>query len=123
MSSRLSQRLNAARRSNFIGRSSEQELFRAAIEQEFPKFNILYLYGPGGVGKTTLMKQFNDMAIELGARAVYLDGRNLEPSPSAFLTMMAKVLDLGSAAFRSPRPASRHDGDPAGHLRNDHLVG
>lgn len=97
MSSQISQRLSAARRSHFIGRSFEQELFRSVINHSPPKFNLLFVYGPGGVGKTTLMKQFNELGRELGARVVYLDARNLEPSPAAFLASLAKAFELEDA--------------------------
>ena len=84
MSSRLSERMSAARRSSFVGRTAEQAQFRSALEAEALPFNILHIYGPGGVGKTTLLKQFADLCAEVGAAVVMLDARNLETSPAAF---------------------------------------
>lgn len=98
MSSRLSQRLSAAWRSNFIGRTAEQELFLSEIRQDVPSHNILYLYGPGGVGKTTLLKQYYELAQQAGAQVVYLDARNMEPSPLVFLTSLARLLELSDAS-------------------------
>jgi hypothetical protein len=96
MSSRISDRLSAARRSNFVGRSSEQALLRSALAQDPLPFNILHIYGPGGVGKTTLLRSFADVCGEASATPVYLDARNVEPSPPAFAAALAQAMGLSS---------------------------
>ena len=53
--SRLADRLAAARRARFVGRLAELELFRAALLEQEPPFAVLHLFGPGGVGKTALL--------------------------------------------------------------------
>jgi hypothetical protein len=42
--------LAARRRRRFVGRTSEVELFRVALESPEPPFLLLYLYGPPGIG-------------------------------------------------------------------------
>jgi hypothetical protein len=52
------------------------------------------------VGKTTLLRELTTIAEQGDARALYLDARNVEPSPYAFLGMLGMM--LGIAANESP---------------------
>lgn len=54
---RIADRLVAARRGRFVGRSDELELFCSALQTAEPPFAVLYVYGPGGIGKTTLLQE------------------------------------------------------------------
>ncbi|HNB52172.1 MAG TPA: ATP-binding protein, partial [Anaerolineales bacterium] len=85
MPSRLADYLNAARRAHFVGRETERNFFRAALEAPSPPFFVLSMYGPGGIGKSTLLREFGRMAEEKGWNAVYFDARNIEPLPETFL--------------------------------------
>lgn len=78
--------LAAERRRAFVGRVSETELFRAALEgDEPPLFSVLYVHGPGGIGKSSLLDVFAELADASGARVVRLDGRSLVPAQAALL--------------------------------------
>ena len=57
-------RLRGARRSGFVGREGEIELFVGAIEAPEPPFSMLWIHGPGGVGKTTLLTAFAEAAVD-----------------------------------------------------------
>jgi hypothetical protein len=46
-------RLNEERHRRFVGRVTERDLFRSVLASDRPPFNVLYVLGPGGVGKTT----------------------------------------------------------------------
>jgi hypothetical protein len=59
---RLGQRLSSARQRRFVGRSAELELFRAALSRDAPDFAVLHIHGPGGMGKTTLLRAFAQIA-------------------------------------------------------------
>jgi hypothetical protein len=98
MRSRLADRLSAARRHRFVGRGGEIELFQSALKAAEPPFQVLYIFGPGGVGKTTLVRELAAIVQANGAHAVYLDGRNLEPSPPAFAGALSASLGLDPAA-------------------------
>lgn len=94
MTARLGDRLKAARRRHFVGRESEKELFRAAVIAPEPPFFVLYIYGPGGVGKTSLLHEFGLLAEQAQMRPIHLDARNLEATPDSFLVALAQGLGL-----------------------------
>jgi ATP/maltotriose-dependent transcriptional regulator MalT len=92
MAAQLRDRLAAARRSRFVGRSAELELFRAALSREVPDFAVLHIHAPGGMGKTTLLREFASLAQEAGRTPLLLDGRLLDASPEGFLTALQGTL-------------------------------
>lgn len=77
--------LRAARLQQFVGREAERQIFRAAISAEELPFFVLHIFGPGGVGKSFLLQYFAALAEQTGATAIYIDGRNIEPTSSGFL--------------------------------------
>lgn len=90
----LGEQLDRARQRRFVGRRAELELFAAALSASEPPFTVLHLYGPGGVGKTTLLQGFAKVATAAGACAVPLDARHYEPSPAGLLGGLRHALDL-----------------------------
>lgn len=94
MSFGLAGRLARERHQRFVGRVAERDMFRAAITAGELPFNVLYVYGPGGVGKTALLREFSYVCEETGTRVCYVDARNLEPSPDSFMGTLWSVMDL-----------------------------
>lgn len=94
------QRLEAARRRSFVGRGAEQELFAAAVAAAELPFLVLHLYGPGGVGKTTLLRQFVQLAQQRGVATATLDARAIDNAPDQFIAGLAQA--LGLAAGQDP---------------------
>jgi hypothetical protein len=84
----IAERLRQARRRRFVGREGELERFRAALEAGEPPFTVLFVHGPGGVGKTALLDAFADAAAEAGAEPVRVDLRAVGASPPAFLAAL-----------------------------------
>ena len=80
--------LTSRRRRRFVGRTSEIELFRMALESAEPPFVLLHLHGPPGIGKTSLLDVYAELASDAGASVIRLDGRDLVPSPSAVLQVL-----------------------------------
>ncbi len=80
----LQDRLREAQHGHFVGREEECALFAGALAAEALPFHVLYLHGPGGIGKTALLREFQHAARRAEVPAVYLDGRNVEPTPEAF---------------------------------------
>jgi energy-coupling factor transporter ATP-binding protein EcfA2 len=86
--------LASRRRRRFVGRGSEIELFRVALESAEPLFSMLHIHGPAGIGKTRLLDVFAGLAADAGASVVRLDGRDLLPSPPAVLEALRGVLQV-----------------------------
>lgn len=77
--------LNAARRRSFVGREHEIELFERFLQSDPPDFVLLYLYGTGGQGKTTLAKHLSDLCVSRRIPTFTVDARDVDPHPNAFL--------------------------------------
>ena len=88
----VADRLRAARGHWFVGRLAELELFRCALESDEPPFSVLFVHGPGGVGKTALLEAFRQLAEDARLDPVRLDLRGLEPSPVGFCAALASAL-------------------------------
>ena len=91
-------RIAEARRRQFVGRSAEASLFKNALASPELPFCILYLYGTGGVGKTSLLQSFGGLCDDVGVPHTSLDARNMAPSPDAFSDTLRNALDLPETA-------------------------
>jgi len=87
----LGELLASRRRRRFVGRTSEVELFRVALESPEPPFLLLDIHGPPGIGKTRLLDVYAELATEAGASVARLDGRDLVPSPPAVLQALGAL--------------------------------
>src|SRR5512137_2867842 len=94
MSPRLAGRLSAARHSRFVGRSTEQALFESALAEAELPFHLLYVYGPGGVGKTTLLGEFAHLCEQAQTPVLYLDAHNVHPAPESFSNALRLAMGL-----------------------------
>jgi energy-coupling factor transporter ATP-binding protein EcfA2 len=84
VSIRLAERLAMARRRGFVGRQAELRRFSALLaEPAAPR--VIFVHGPAGVGKTTLLHQFAWLAERSARRAVWVDGRETPAEPAAVL--------------------------------------
>jgi len=88
----LGRRLQAARDRAFVGRSEQLGLFRAALDGDPASPAVFYLHGPGGIGKSMLLRRFAAEAEADGRVVVEVDGRMVEPIPSAVETEAAPSL-------------------------------
>src|SRR4030095_11433651 len=92
MSPSLADRLMEARHTRFVGRDGELSVFESALRAEILPFYILHIFGPGGVGKTTLLQEFALLSERHGARPVYLDARHIDLSPDSFTKSLGTSL-------------------------------
>ena len=101
--------LASRRRRRFVGRASEIELLRVALDSTEPLFSVLYLHGPAGIGKTRLLDVLAGLAADAGASVVRLDGRDLVPSPPAMLEALSGVFEVpdGDGAIVGPSGSGR----------------
>ncbi|MGW0706369.1 ATP-binding protein [Streptomyces sp. NPDC002643] len=88
----LGQFLRAARLRSFVGRHEELAQFRSALDGPADSFAVLFLTGPGGIGKSTLLRRFGEEARAAGRPVIELDGRHGERTPSAFEADAAEAL-------------------------------
>jgi hypothetical protein len=90
-----------ARAESFVGRQDELARFAQALRAPQPAFWVLHVYGPGGIGKSSLLAEFRRLAQEAGCPAVLLDGRNVAPTPAGFRVALAEAgFDLAPALCR-----------------------
>lgn len=75
MPRRLGAELAALRSARFVGRHGERELFAAGLAAEPSPWFVLWLHGPGGIGKSSLLDRFASAATDTGAGVVEIDGR------------------------------------------------
>ena len=98
---KLGARLRGARQRRFVGRASELELFRQALEEPEAPWAVLWLHGPGGVGKTALLHVLVETAEGAGVPAWRLDLRGADATPPGFTAALTATLgvDDGDAAM------------------------
>ncbi|MFI6857972.1 AAA family ATPase [Streptomyces sp. NPDC050416] len=96
---RLGSRLGAARDRAFVGRAAETALFRAMLAGEPDAAPVLFVHGPGGIGKSTLLRRFAREAAASGRPVFQVDARTTAPTPEAFQRATADVLDVPDAVL------------------------
>lgn len=94
MSLSLAERLRTERHRRFVGRTRELNLFQEAIAAAKLPFNVLHLFGPGGIGKTALLWEFTRICQQAQIPITHLDARNIEPAPESFLSALRFAMGL-----------------------------
>lgn len=94
----LRARLEMARHRSFVGREAELRRFRQALSTDPPDVAVLYVHGPGGVGKSALVRAFAVEADRLDRPLLRLDGRVVDASPAGFLTATAGATGVDAEA-------------------------
>lgn len=65
----------------------------AAFDEALRHGGVLFVHGPGGIGKSALLRCFARRAAAAGRAVTVLDGRRLDPTPAAVLAGTAAVRD------------------------------
>ncbi|WP_042381793.1 ATP-binding protein [Streptacidiphilus melanogenes] len=80
----VGERLSSARVQAFVGRDEELERFADALAGEADAPFAFYVFGPGGIGKSTLLRRLADQARAVGRTILDLDGRFVSRDPADF---------------------------------------
>src|SRR6185369_17471062 len=78
-----------------VGRQREFAQLSAPVAAEEPPFLVAFVHGPGGIGKSHLVRRLLD-ALPAPVRGLYLDGRDVEPTPRGLRRALGQA--LGSTA-------------------------
>ncbi|MEU6235976.1 ATP-binding protein [Kitasatospora sp. NPDC047058] len=93
-------RLSSARGQAFIGRDEELACFARALTGDPQAPFAFYLSGPGGIGKSTLLRRLADRVRTAGRPLLELDGRFVSRDPADFERAAAAFLDApGTVLF------------------------
>ncbi|MCW2951693.1 MAG: ATPase [Conexibacter sp.] len=69
-------------RRRFVGRAPELAFLERCLEGDADA-SVVFVHGPGGIGKSTLLRELARRAGALGRRAHFVEGRELAPAPQA----------------------------------------
>src|SRR5690606_41815246 len=90
VATRLGEVIDDERHRGFVGRGRELAAFDAAVAGRSP-CRVLFVHGPGGIGKTTLLLELRTRARAAGRAVVMLDARDGGASPDGFRHAIASV--------------------------------
>ena len=87
----------AGQADRFVGRSRELELFGRVLAGTLDR-NVLLVHGPGGIGKTELLRASAAAARTAGRATRWIDARTIDPLPAALAAALRDVA-AGTVVF------------------------
>jgi hypothetical protein len=96
------ERLAVARHRLFVGREAERRIFRRAVSGAELPYQLLHIHGPGGIGKTALLREFWAYSKRAKMCAIWLDARDIEPNPDAFCAALDAALGFDTSSEIHP---------------------
>jgi replication-associated recombination protein RarA len=99
MARKLAEILSSSRRQYFTGREKELQLFKSIVQQPHLSTFLLYIYGPGGQGKTTLSREYAAFCKEQEIHTIQIDGRDINAAPDDMLATLQQVLQTNDNVF------------------------
>ncbi len=107
--------IDEARRQALVGRDVELAGFDDATAGRVSR-RVLFVYGPGGIGKTALLQQIALQARACARTAIMIDGREVDCSPDGVRTALDRAVSKLEGARLRRRPSSaRADRDRERH--------
>ncbi|HEX8205817.1 MAG TPA: ATP-binding protein [Solirubrobacteraceae bacterium] len=95
--STLGDRLSSRDREQFVGREAELAFFDSLLAEADPPANVVLVHGPGGIGKSTLLREVARRGAASGRGPFLIEGREIEPDPDQLEEVLRGVAD-------EPRP-------------------
>jgi hypothetical protein len=89
MPSSLADRFREAHRNRFVGRDEQLAQFEEALDTDPPPFSVLFVHGPGGVGKSALLQELTYRCEERDRPVYAIDAERIEPTPAALQAALA----------------------------------
>ncbi len=80
--------LRSVKQDSFVGRQHELTQFEDTLLQRCPEWKILNVYGPGGIGKSSLLDAYRRCAEKHNTCYIYIDAKDLQGSA---LSLIGKV--------------------------------
>jgi hypothetical protein len=84
----LSARLSELDSRRFVGRAAELAMLERCLEPE-PPFQVVFIHGPGGIGKSTLLRELGRRGRRHGFELFALEGRDITPTPDGIESLLA----------------------------------
>ncbi len=89
----LAARMIARDRDRFVGRSAELAFLERLFEDD-PPANVVLVHGPGGIGKSALLRELARRAQAHGLETFFVEGRDLPPMPDALEAILAGAREV-----------------------------
>jgi hypothetical protein len=86
----LGDRLADRDRQRFVGREAELAFFDALLGDD-PPANVVLVHGPGGIGKSTLLRELARRGEAAGRGAFLIEGREIAPDPDQLEEVLVGV--------------------------------
>jgi hypothetical protein len=83
--------IRQGRRTPLAGRDAELRLLRQVTAPAGPV--VVYVHGPAGIGKTALISALDACLEDEGVRRLHIAASAVEPTPTAILTALGRILD------------------------------
>lgn len=93
---RIADILIRAQKQYFTGREKEIDQFTELLKTKELSTNVLFLYGPAGQGKTTILKEFTLLCKSKDIPFAHLDGRDIISSTAGFYESLFQALQVSS---------------------------
>jgi hypothetical protein len=97
----LAARLEDRDRGRFAGREAERAFLDRCMESD-PPASVVHICGPGGIGKSALLRAAARRARSLGWDVISVDGRELGPASAALETLMRSAPKQRKARIGGP---------------------
>ena len=86
----LAARVEARDRRRFVGRERELRLLERCLVAQ-PEASVVLIHGPGGIGKSALLRELVRHGEARGFRPFFVEGRELPPVPDAIEAVLAEA--------------------------------
>lgn len=78
----------------FVGREAELARLAPLLRPE-PEIRVAYIHGPGGIGKSSLLRELGRRAAARGLATVRVDGRDSDVAPGQLATALERMREDG----------------------------